>query len=634
MKYLDRIGRLISRMVFKNMAVLILVGLIRVVFGPIGWSPNQEIYQVAVLMVSYFIPVLFAYTSAQMLGKHRGGVVAAIVMFVLVIENPSSIPMILPSMVIGPAIGYSIKNISRWLEGRIPTGFELLFNNIIDALTAILFICIGIQWANPIFIKMMNVILQQVEFLTQSGYLPLLALIIEPGKALFFNSVINHGILEPLGIQQAQENGKSLLFLLETNPGPGFGMLLGCYFYLNGKEKENLKAALPVHVLGGIHEVYFPYALMQPLLLIPLILGGMAGNLLFYLLDAGLAATPSPGSVILLLMMAAKGTHMAVAVGFLASAAVSFFGSVLVLSYDHKRRAINQTEIIDEVIDEVIHEDIYDSLLTPLEAKEKKMEVKNIIFACDAGMGSSAMGAAALQKRLKQENLDIMVDNLSVDDIPQDADIVISNIRLTERAHACAPQAEHISVTSFLDRSFHEELIPRLKAQQGGEPVGNSDTIDAFEDLNEEHVLLNMKAKDKWKAIEQVGTVLIHRGNVGSHYIEEMKQRERVFSTYLGNGVALPHGMNAKSDQIKKAGISIAQYPEGITFADGQKAYILIAIAGKGEKQLSILSRLAEIIEQKDTVNGLIHATTRKEIIQIIKNGLAKSHNKGEGNRI
>lgn len=630
MRYLDRMGRFISRMVFKNMAVLIILGLIRVVFGPIGWSPNQEIYQIAVLMVSYFIPVLFAYTSGQMLGKHRGGVVAAIVMFVLVIENPSGIPMILPSMVIGPIIGYSIKNISRWLEGKIPTGFELLLNNIIDALTAILFISIGIHWANPIFIKMMNIILQQVEFLTQSGYLPLLALIIEPGKALFFNSVINHGILEPLGIQQAQENGKSLLFLLETNPGPGFGMLLGCYLYLHGKEKENLKSALPVHVLGGIHEVYFPYALMQPLLLIPLILGGMTGNLLFYLLDAGLAATPSPGSVILLLMMAAKGTHVAVAVGFLASAAVSFCGSVLVLSYDQKRRAINENEVINEVI----HEGVYDSLLIPLESKEKKMEVKNIIFACDAGMGSSAMGAAALQKRLRKENLDIMVDNLSVDDIPQDADIVVSNIRLTERARACAPQAEHISVTSFLDRSFHEELILRLKAQQGDEPIGESYTIDAFEDLNEEHVLLNMKAKDKWEAIEQVGTVLIHRGNVGDHYIEEMKQRERVFSTYLGNGVALPHGMNAKSDQIKKAGISIAQYPQGITFADGQKAYILIAIAGKGEKQLSILSRLAEIIEQKDTVNKLIHAATRKEIVQIIKNGLVTSHKKGEGNRI
>lgn len=630
MKYLDRIGRLISRMVFKNMAVLIILGLIRVVFGPIGWSPNQEIYHVAVLMVSYFIPVLFAYTSAQMLGKHRGGVVAAIVMFVLVIENPSSMPMILPSMVIGPVIGYSIKNMNQLLEGKIPTGFELLLNNIIDALTAILFISIGIYWGNPIFIKTMGIILHQVEFLTQSGYLPLLALIIEPAKALFFNSVINHGILEPLGIQQAQENGKSLLFLLETNPGPGFGMLLGCYFYLNGKEKENLKSALPVHVLGGIHEVYFPYALMQPLLLIPLILGGMTGNLLFYLLDAGLAATPSPGSVILLLMMAAKGTHIAVAVGFLASAVVSFCGSVLVLSYGQKKGTINENNVIDEVI----HEDIYDRLLIPLESKEKKMEVKNIIFACDAGMGSSAMGAAALQKRLKKENLDIMVDNLSVDDIPQDADIVVSNIRLTERARACAPQAEHISVTSFLDRSFHEELILRLKAQQGDEPVREPYAIDAFEDLNEEHVLLNMKAKDKWEAIEQVGTVLIDRGNVGSHYIEEMKERERVFSTYLGNGVALPHGMNAKSDQIKKAGISIAQYPQGITFADGQKAYILIAIAGKGEKQLSILSRLAEIIEQKDTVNDLIHAATRKEIVQIIKNGLVKSHTKGEGNRI
>ncbi|RBW68503.1 PTS sugar transporter subunit IIA [Bacillus taeanensis] len=610
MKYIDRAGRFISRMVFKNMVVLILLGAIRVGFGSIGWSPNEDIYQIAVLMVHYFIPVLFAYTAGQMIGKHRGGVAAAIVMFVIVTQNSTEMPLILPSLVIGPIVGYSIKKISEWLEGKIPTGFELLLNNIIDSLVACLFIFIGIYWINAVFIETMHLVLRMLEFLTESGYIPLIALIIEPGKALFFNSVINHGILEPLGIQQAYEHGKSVLFLLETNPGPGFGLLLGCYFYLNSKEKGNVKAALPVHVLGGIHEVYFPYALMKPLLIIPLILGGITGNLIFYLFDAGLAATPSPGSIILLLAMAAKGSHAAVAAGFLASTIVSFCGTALVLSYDKKRRGKNQSEVQN------------DDTLTPTSAsaKEKKMEVKNIIFACDAGMGSSAMGAAALQKRLKQEGLNIMIDNLSVDDIPDDADIVISNIRLTERAQACAPQAEHISITSFLDRSFYEELISRLKAQQDGDSNKARPQIDIFRNLNKENILLNMKAKDKWEAIEQVGNVLAKRGNVSIDYIDEMKQREQAFSTYLGNGVAIPHGIDSKSNRIKKAGIVIAQYPDGIAFSDTQKAYIVIAIAGKGDNQLSTLSRLAEIVEQKDKVNQLIHAENEEEVVEVFKN--------------
>ncbi|HWO98518.1 MAG TPA: PTS sugar transporter subunit IIA [Bacillus sp. (in: firmicutes)] len=610
MRYIDRAGRFISRMVFKNMVVLIILGIIRVGFSSVGWWPNQEIYQIATLMVYYFIPVLFAYTAGQMMGKHRGGVVAAIVMFVLVAQNSTDIPLILPALVVGPTAGYSIKKISQWLEGRIPTGFELLLNNIIDGIVIIIFTFIGVYGVNTVFMEAMDLVLHTLELLSQSGYIPLIALIIEPSKALFFNSVINHGILEPLGIQQAHEYGKSILFLLETNPGPGFGLLLGCYFYLNSKEKETVKAALPVHVLGGIHEVYFPYALMKPLLIVPLILGGIAGNFIFYLFDAGLAATPSPGSIIMLLVMAVKGSHAAVFAGFLVSAVVSFCGTALVLIYDKKRQGANQTEVRD------------DDMLIPPRAEEKKMEIKNIIFACDAGMGSSAMGAAALQKRLKQEGLNIMIDNLSVDDIPPDADIVISNVRLTERAQVCAPQAEHISVTSFLDRSFYEELIPRLKAQRDGNSAQDPSMSDVFRGINEEHILLNMKAKDKWEAIEQVGAVLVRRGNVEVDYIEEMKQREQAFSTYLGNGIAIPHGIDPKSDQIKKPGIAIAQYPDGIVFSDGQKAYIVIAIAGKGKYQLSILSRLAEIVEQKDKVNQLIHAATQEEIVRVFKSGL------------
>lgn len=609
MKHLNRVGRFLSKVVFQNIAALITMGILRVLFGPMGWFPNPEFDQITVLMLSYFIPVLFAYTAGRRIGEHRGGLIAAIVMFGVVLGTPPNIPMILPSLIIGPAVGYLIKKMDEWLKHWVPMGFELLLHNVFAGVLAIILTLFSHFWLSALFLYVMDIIHVYIEQLTQTNYLPLIALVIEPGKVLFFNNVINHGILEPLGIYQVQHLGKSILFLLETNPGPGFGLLLAYYFHLKGKEKQNVKSALVIHGMGGIHEVYFSYALMKPIVIIPLILGGMAGNLTFYLLQVGLVATPSPGSIFVLLAMAPKGIHLAVIAGMMASSIISFVCTMLILSrenlHENDTSAMNSSESVES------------------ESMSSIKSIKNIYFVCDAGMGSSAMGAAQLQKKLKQANLEIRVDHYSVDDIPADADLVVSTAHIADRAISSAPQAEHITLRSFSDRSFYQELITRLASQQTKSPAPTNPAGEEWEGFTKEYILLHQKAKDKWEAIEQVGTHLVRMRNVHPPYIEEMKRREQAFSTYLENGVALPHGIDAESDHIRKPGIVIGQYPEGVEFGDGNKAYLVIAIAIKGQRQLAILSQLATIIEQKERIQCLREARTREEIYDRIQKSLA-----------
>ncbi|WP_027417956.1 PTS sugar transporter subunit IIA [Aneurinibacillus terranovensis] len=619
MKRLNRIGRFLSTLVFQNISGLIALGIIRILFGPTGWWPHQEIYPIIDSLVKYFIPILFAYTGGKMTGGQRGGIMASFVTLGLIAGSTSSSPMILPALTIGPFVGYVIAKLDKWLESKIPIGFELLLYNAAAGFTGVGLTILCYVFIGPLFIKGMHWVFAETERLVESGYLPLAALVIEPAKVLFFNNVINHGILEPIGIQQTKYVGKSIFFLLESNPGPGFGLLFAYYLRAAAKEKGTVKSSLVIHVLGGIHEVYFPYALMKPLVIIPLILGGLTGDFIFYLLKAGLVATPSPGSIFVLLIMAPKNSILPIIAGFIGSAIICFLGSLYVLSRDK----VKADEIPAQSTEAALHsapkeEDKSD--------QKRKKRVNHIVFACDAGMGSSAMGAALLRKKLKQANLSITVTNSSVDDIPPEADIVISQAHLTERAKASAPDAEHVPITSYVDQTFYETLITELTSlvTKGGEEQSLPGEISG---LTCGHILFKAEARDKWEAIEQVGRLLVEQNHVDPLYIDEMKKREQLLSTYIGNGVAVPHGIDADSSRIKRPGISIAQYPNGVEFGNGNTAYILIAIAGKGSQQLSILSHLAYIIEKDEKISKLIHSNSCEEIVRIINDSMMVNKN-------
>ena len=139
--------------------------------------------------------------------------------------------------------------------------------------------------------------------------------------------------------------------------------------------------------------------------------------------------------------------------------------------------------------------------------------------------------------------------------------------------------------------------------------------------LVKEGIILNVASESKDKSIERLGTLLINGGYVKENYIEGMKAREEEVTTYMGNGVAIPHGMNEYKKEIVESGIVIAQYPNGVDFGEGNTAYIVIGIAGKGEEHMEILSKIALTVQYEENVERLRNAKTPEEIIKIIDEG-------------
>lgn len=442
-------GRFLSGMVMPNIGAFIAWGLITALFIPTGWTPNESLSALVGPMILYLLPILIGYTGGKLVAGTRGGVLGAVATMGVVVGV--DIPMFIGAMIMGPLGGLAIKKFDKLVENKVPSGFEMLVANfsagIIGALLSLLaYLAIG-----PAVLAINNVLKVGVEGIVNANLLPLTSIFIEPGKILFLNNAINHGVLGPLGIQQASEAGKSIFFLLETNPGPGLGILLAYWVFSKGMIKQSAPGAIIIHFLGGIHEIYFPYVLMNPILILAVIAGGMSGVFTFTLFGAGLVATPSPGSIFALLAMTPKGNFLGVLAGVVISTAVSF----VVASVFIKKKAF---------VDETDLETAKQSVKT-LKNSVKKVSVKKIVVACDAGMGSSAMGASKLRKKVKSANLDIDVSNCSIENIPKDADIVITHDSLVSRASGFAKSAEVISIDNFVTNTVYDELVDRFLAQ-------------------------------------------------------------------------------------------------------------------------------------------------------------------------
>ncbi len=304
-----------------------------------------------------------------------------------------------------------------------------------------------------------------VGFLVDHSLLPLVSILIEPAKVLFLNNAINQGIFSPLGIQQVQEAGKSIFFLLEANPGPGLGILLAYCIAGKGSAKSSAPGAVIIHFLGGIHEIYFPYILMNPFLLLSAIAGGMTGVLCFSLFDVGLVSTASPGSIIAITMMAERHCYIGLFAGVLLSAAVSFIISVPLLKFMGKDTTLEEAQAKKDAMKRqskgMAEAPVSSGAAAAANAGGK---IKKIAFACDAGMGSSAMGATVLKKKITAAGLSgIEVIHTPVSSIPQDVQIVVTHQELGERAAHSNPNAELVLITNFLAAPEYETLVADLK---------------------------------------------------------------------------------------------------------------------------------------------------------------------------
>lgn len=578
-----------------NIGALIAFGFLAALFIDTGWIPNKGFNSMVSPMLTYLIPILIASTGGKMIGGDRGRVVGAIAVIGAIMSN-TEITMLMAAMVMGPLAGFCIKKFDDFMDGRMPAGFEMLINNFSAGIIGMILAMLGYVLIGPIMSAILAVLSAGVNILVNNGLLPLVSIFIEPAKVLFLNNAINHGIFTPLATEQAAEFGKSIMYMLEPNPGPGLGVLLAYMFFCKDKvTKDSAPGAVIIHLLGGIHEIYFPYILMNPLVIIAPILGNMAAIFWFSFTDCGLVGPASPGSIIAYLMMTPGSDLIKVIIGVLLATGISFaVASPIVRMAGSKSLEEAQEEMasMKSGSDKVVPGTI-----------ERSSEIRKIIFACDAGMGSSAMGATKFRNRIKNDRPDISVTNTSVDNIPADCDIAIVQTTLADRARKSAPQAQLITIGNFLaDPALDALYIQLTTGDAPAAPAGeNTDIVIPDTPIKKQVIIkdgikLGQKSVTKEEAIQAAGELLEKLGYVDHTYVDAMQEREKLVSTYMGMGVAIPHGTTQAKDTVKKTGIVCFQYPDGVDFGS-EKAQLVFGIAGIGDEHLDLLGKLCTLLE-------------------------------------
>lgn len=481
----QRFGRALSGMVMPNIGAFIAWGLIAALFISTGRFPNEDLARLVSPMTTYLLPLLIAYTGGTAVHGQRGGVIGAITTMGVIVG--STIPMFIGAMIMGPLSAWILKKFDRLIENKVKAGFEMLINNFSIGIIGAILAGAAMFGVAPLVTSLNSIMEVGVGFFVSHGLLPLASIFIEPAKVLFLNNAINHGILSPLGIQQVEETGKSIFFLLEANPGPGLGILLAYCIAGKGSAKKSAPAATIIHFLGGIHEIYFPYILMNPLLLLAIVAGGASGIFVFSMFDVGLTAPASPGSIFAILMMCEQNSYLGLILGVVAATAVTFFIAAAILKLAGKDTSLEEATAqkdsmkkASKGIADTGNSDSNNTENKNMENKDKAAgntrnektakgnagtdKISKIAFACDAGMGSSAMGATVLKKKIAAAGITgIEVIHTPVSSIPKDVQIVVTHQELGERAARSNPNARRILITNFLAAPEYDRLVEELK---------------------------------------------------------------------------------------------------------------------------------------------------------------------------
>lgn len=347
---LQQFGGFMAGMIIPNIGAFIAWGLITALFIPTGWIPSETFVELVGPMIINLLPILIGYTGGRMIHGTRGGVIGAVTTMGVVVG--SEIPMFLGAMIVGPLSAWLMKKVDEALEDSIPVGFEMLVNNFSLGILGTILAMLALVVISPVVEGISTFFGGIVEFMVNARLLPLAALIIEPAKVLFLNNALNHGVLAPLGVAAAEETGRAIHFLLETNPGPGLGLLIAYYVAGKGLMKQSAPGAMIIHFLGGIHEIYFPYVLAHPIMILSVISGGFVADLWFTITNAGLVATPSPGSIFAYLAVTPRGQHFQVLTGVLLGAVVSAVVGVILLRFRPVTSEVEE-EDMDDATDSV-----------------------------------------------------------------------------------------------------------------------------------------------------------------------------------------------------------------------------------------------------------------------------------------
>ncbi|GAA1308755.1 PTS sugar transporter subunit IIA [Brachybacterium tyrofermentans] len=711
---LQKVGTSLSNMVMPNIPALIAWGILTAFFIEDGWTPNAPLESAVGPMIHYLLPLLIANTGGRMIYEARGAVVGVIATmgviagsdWLIAQDNAAALEewlasgkaeadfaalpevhMFIGAMIMAPLAAWIMKKLDRLWQDHIPAGFEMLVNMFSAGIFGFIMLAAGFFGLAPLVNALMTLLANGVAALINAHLLPLVSILIEPAKVFFLNNAINHGVLTPLGIADAATNGKSVLFLLESNPGPGVGILLAYTIFGRGAARASAPGAAIIQFFGGIHEIYFPYVLMKPILILAAVGGGMSGVFVNVLFNTGLKAPASPGSILAIYGVAARDSYLGITLAVLAAAGVSFLLSTLFLKIgkqddgDIAAATAKMEEMKGKkssVAGALTGAGAGAGAAAAADGSGHTGRIDKIVFACDAGMGSSAMGATVLRKKVRAAGFaDVEVTNKAISSLNDEWDVVVTQKELTDRARQRTGSAVHVSVDQFMNSPRYDEVVELVherndpQAETDSEPVAGAtaatvgagaagaagagaggghgrraaektapqhesagaagaseapDSSDAAaasdtsaaspEILSPGSIVLTGTATDSASGIDEAGALLVGAGAVDQGYVDAMHAREATVSTFMGNGLAIPHGTNDAKSTIKRSAMSFVRYPDGIEW-NGNPTKFVIGIAGVGNEHLELLQKVAMTFSDPAQVERLEQATSAEEILAI-----------------
>ncbi|GAA1335437.1 PTS sugar transporter subunit IIA [Brachybacterium rhamnosum] len=711
---LQKVGTSLSNMVMPNIPALIAWGIFTAFFIEKGFTPVPALGGFADSagtphtgivgpMIHYLLPLLIANTGGRMVYEARGAVVGVVATMGVIAgsdeliaqlnltqpanEQIGQVHMFIGAMIMAPLAAWLMKKLDRLWQDHIPAGFEMLVNMFSAGIFAFLMAVVGFFGLAPVVNGFMSLLSAGVEGLIGLGLLPLVSILIEPAKVFFLNNAINHGVLTPLGLAQASQDGKSILFLLEANPGPGLGILLAYSIFGRGAARASAPGAALIQFVGGIHEIYFPYVLMKPILILAAIGGGMTGVFLNVLFHTGLRSPAAPGSIIAILGAATPDSYLGIIIAVLGATAVSFVLAMLLLKVGKQDDGdiVSATAKMEQMKGK--KSSVAGALTgaggagagaaSAADDSGHTGPIQRIVFACDAGMGSSAMGATVLRKKVRGAGFDdVEVTNKAISSLNDEWDVVVTQKELTDRARQRTGSAIHVSVDQFMNSPRYDEVVDLVRRRNNGEDAsddadaadtaatadgGNAsgtaaagagagaaasgadatatgtapsprgrhaaevpatgetaaaDTDAAPQILSRDSIVLQGSATGADSAIDEAGSLLVAAGAVGEEYVSAMHDREASVSTFMGNGLAIPHGTNEAKSSIRRSAMTFTRYPGGIDW-NGSPVTFVVGIAGQGNEHLELLQKVAMTFSDPAQVERLEKATSPDEILDI-----------------
>ena len=621
---IQKFGATLSAMVMPNIGVFIGWGVLTALFMDTGWAPNPFWNELVSPVLTYLLPCLIGYTAGYNVHGKRGGVIGAFATMGVIVG--ADVTMLVGGMIMGPLAAWILKKFDALVQGKVKTGLEMLVDNFSLGLIGVVLCMVGYAGVAPIMTTIQNVLSVGVNFLCDRSLIPLTAIFVQPAQLLFLNNAINHGIMVPLGLQQAAELGKSVLFLVEANGAIWVGLAAAFAVFGTGMAKKSAPGAVIIMFFGGIAEVCFPYCLMQPLTILGPIIGNVFSLFVLTNFGGGAVGPPSPGSVFAFYMMTPKDSLVVNTIAYFGSMAITFVITGFILKIT---RHPEDNELATEGAPQLSKAEAEEAVASTT-VLGKINSLNKVVFACDAGMGSSAMGVSILKTRLQKASLYPEIDHVAVAEIPNDADVVVTNVNLAERAKMTTGGKKPIlTLSNFMDQGEYDRIVKQIQSMLDGdagvpkapaqaEAPKTTAVQTAIPVFCEDNIILNASFRDKKEAIEACADIFIKGGYTDEGYKADMIERDADVSVYMGNGVALPHGLSSSKETIKNSGICFIQVPKGVDF-DGETAYLLIGVAGRGEEHVDILGQIAQTLCDEANIEALQKATTKEQVMKVLQ---------------